>query len=140
MMKKIPVMVGIVIVQLVAAYFIMDYIVNKPAVVEEEVIIQYVTYDFGNITVNPSNSKGRHFFIVDISFSYDALIDSIPYLIENNKLFLTDTLNTMMMDKDLKVLSTPAGRESLRVDIDGIFEKVTRRDINKVLFKKYLIQ
>ncbi len=139
-MKKIPIMVVMIAVELGAAYFIMNSILAKPPQIEyRDERPEMVTYDFGELLVN-IGTDGRRYFMGNISVSYDPEIEIMPDEIEKNRLLLNDTLTTVLMGCSVRELGTTAGRESLRVDIQRVFENVTQLEIDRILFTKYLIQ
>jgi flagellar basal body-associated protein FliL len=139
-MKKIPILAGMVVLQLVASYFILNSLLaseNKP---KEEIPVIMTTYPFAELIVNPLDSKGRRYFIADIEFVFPQDSISIPLEIEKRKSELIDTMMSVMMLRDISVLSTSEGREELRVDLHKTVEAVIGKEIGKLLFKKYLIQ
>lgn len=139
-MKKIPILAGMVILQVVASYFILNSLLAEGAKPIEEKPVIMTTYPFAELIVNPLDSKGRRYFIADIEFVFPLDSLSIPLEIEKRKSELIDTMMSVMMLRDINVLTTSEGRETLRIDLEKTVEAVLGMEIEKVLFKKYLIQ
>ncbi|MFP4457983.1 MAG: flagellar basal body-associated protein FliL [Candidatus Zixiibacteriota bacterium] len=142
MKKKHGIMFAMLLVEVIVAYFVVDHMITKKDMElnPEKYPVEMTSYEFGELIVNPSESKGRRYFIANIIISYPVDSVGIPPRIEKNKPALTDTMMSVMMGKTITELSTTEGREDLRQKLENVFEEIIKADINKLLFKKYLIQ
>ena len=146
MIKKIGIMLVIVVMQLLVAYLIVDYAVHKNlpsgGTRSNQAIdpSQLSNYDFGELVVNPSDSKGKNFFIAKIVLLYHNDEKDFLEIIEKSKPLIIDSLQTVIMSRKTDDLNTLIGREELRQALESTIESIIGIKIVKLLFSKYLIQ
>jgi flagellar basal body-associated protein FliL len=156
MKKKALIMFGLVILQLGLAYIILNLLMNSSGLQgananktksekgevdsKKKKDFELLSFEVGEIVVNTKGSNGRRYFILDIIIMFPDYEKELPVLLEKNKTNLVDSIQSVLMGKDVDEISTPEGRMALRTLIQTTVEAVVGKPINQILFRKYLIQ
>ena len=121
-LTKILIIAGMLAVQVIAAYFGIQYfffdsaeVTQNPVAVEEEFQEVGPILQLDEIVVNPSGSLGRRFLVVKIALE---LMDvDVQENIERQMPLINDGLIKILSSKNIEYLSNIASRDSLREDL-----------------------
>lgn len=148
MMKRIPIMLAMIVLEIALAYLFLNMVVfkdNVPLAEQQQEKTnsgapELASVPFGEVVVNPRGSKGRRFFVCDFLLMYPASNTEFPLQIEAQKPVLQDTVMSIMMDMQVDYLVSPEGKEELRKKLKSALEYMLDTEIEKVLYSRYLIQ
>ena len=150
-----PLMIaGVVIVQIIAAYFLQKALLFKDvtaAVHHEEKKEEHKKGKHGKeeeassvimldeIVVNPAHSGGRRYLAVTVGFQ--TAIPEADKLFEKNKPIIRDALISLLSSKDLEKLADISYRDSLKFEIrEGINRQLRDSVVSQVVFSSYVLQ
>jgi len=147
MKAKIPILIGMIVIEVVIAFFVIRMVIlndaffeKKEKKIEKEAEIKVESIAIGELVVNPRGGKGRKFFIIDATVLYDVSKKEIPVTFEKNKLIIVDSLLSVMMSHDVDELQTFEGREKLKGDMIAAINSIIGDKIERLLFQKFLVQ
>ena len=145
--------IPILLAQLVIAYFLAGFVIApmvvstaKAGVVKEveedepEEDSEFgVVYQVEDIIVNPAESGGSHYVVMNIAFEVDS-DDDIAHL-EKMDAKLRDVLIRTVSSKTIDELDGPDDKEMLRQEIfDKVGEMLPKRHLNNVYFVSFILQ
>ncbi|MGC8594355.1 MAG: flagellar basal body-associated FliL family protein [Candidatus Kryptoniota bacterium] len=154
---KLIIIVLVVIVQLIAAYFLIGLFLRKDSSVAEKNGISQATVapqSYGNRTgdpdfdhvyvvkdliVNPAGTNGLRFLLTTIGL--EATSEQTVKELEKRDVQVRDAIIQILTSKTLIDLDNPSSRDSLKIEIAGNINRdlVTGR-ITNVYFSKFIIQ
>lgn len=99
----------------------------------------YGVYEMEELVVNPANTNGKRYLLVEITFEIDD-IGHIP-MIEKNEMKLKQEIIEALSTRTVSELIKVQGREEMRSElIDIINSTVGIRTVRNLYFTKYVMQ
>lgn len=122
------------------AYFVVDmYYPDVYAKLNEKSPADFGTYEMEELVVNPANTNGRRYLLVEISLVLDDK-EHIPMLEENNYEVKQEIIEALSA-RTVNQLTTTEERELLRSEISGIINSsIGVRSVRNLYFTKYVMQ
>jgi flagellar basal body-associated protein FliL len=121
-LTKILIVVGILVFQIAAAYFGIQYLFLKdtatevePKAVEQSVEAVGPIMQMEDIVVNPAGSMGRRFLVVKVAL--ELMGESVQDDVERQMPLINDGLIKLLASKNVEYLSNVAVRDSLREEM-----------------------
>ncbi len=143
----IPIIIG----QIVISYFLASFVIvpaffspaqageSRAAEEEEEPEEFGVVYQLEDVIVNPAESQGARYVVVNIAFEVAGEGD--VGLLEKREPQLRDLLIQLISSKPVERLDGPDDKEKLRVEIKDKVEKLLPKNhLKNVYFVNYIIQ
>lgn len=136
---KIFLLVLIFTGQIYLAYVIVDrYYPNIYAKMNEEEPSELGTYLMEQLVVNPANTNGRRYLMVEISLEMN--IEHIPLMEINNPKLKQELIETFSR-RTVSELTTPKERERIRKEAtDLINSSLGEISVQNLYFTKYVLQ
>lgn len=136
---KIFLLVLILAGQAYLAYVIVDkYYPNLYAKMNEEKPIEYTTYLMEQLVVNPANTNGRRYLMVEISLEMN--IEHVPLMETNNPKVKQDMIEAFS-SRTVSQLTTSIERDKLRQEVaDIINSSIGEVSVQNLYFTKYVLQ
>lgn len=153
---KIAIIAGIVVIQIVAAYFIQKtlFFSDVTAAVEEKKDESHKAEKKGGhgeedsesavvmldeIIVNPAHTSGRRYLAITVGFQTSAL--EAEKLFEKHKPIIRDGLITLLSTKEMEQLANIAYRDTLKTEIKESVNKLVKdAAVTNVVFSSYVLQ
>jgi len=121
-LTKILIVVGILVFQIAAAYFGIQYLFLRdtttavePKTVEQGVEAMGPIMQMEDIVVNPAGSLGRRFLVVKVAL--ELMSEQIQDDVEQQMPLINDGLINLLASKNIEYLSNVAVRDSLREEM-----------------------
>jgi flagellar basal body-associated protein FliL len=148
---KAAIIAGVLLVQIVAAYFLQKtFLFNhvpgakevvaapkKPVKHGEEAEAKIVLLD--EIVVNPAETAGRRYLAVTLGLQID--VPEGDKLIEKNKALIRDALISLLSSKHLDQLANIAYRDTLKHEIkEAVNHQLKDTTVSNVVFSGYVLQ
>ncbi len=145
--------IPILLAQLVIAYFLAGFVIAPMVVstakagvvkeVEEDDVEDDgefgVVYQVEDVIVNPAESGGSHYVVMNIAFEVDGE-DDVAHL-EKMNAKLRDVLIRTVSSKTIDELDGPDDKEMLRQEIfEKVSEMLPKRHLNNVYFVSFILQ
>ena len=136
---KIFLLVLILAGQAYLAYVIVDkYYPSIYAKMNEEEPPEMATYTMEQLVVNPANTNGRRYLMVEISLEMN--IEHIPMMETNNPKVKQELIETFS-SRTVSQLTTPQERELIRNEVtDIINSSIGETSVQNLYFTKYVLQ
>ncbi len=136
---KIFLLILILIGQSYLAYVIVDkYYPSIYVKMNEEDPPELGTYLMEQLVVNPANTNGRRYLMVEISLELN--IEHIP-LMENNNPKVKQELIETFSKRTVSQLTTPEERDTIRKEVtDIINSSIGEISVQNLYFTKYVLQ
>jgi flagellar protein FliL len=148
---KIAIIAGVLLIQIVAAYFIQKtFIFNhvpgtkdvvaapkKPAKHAKEEEAKIILLD--EIVVNPAETGGRRYLAVTLGLQLAGA--EAEKALEKNKPLVRDALISLLSSKHLEQLASISYRDTLKTEIkEAIQKQMHDTEIENVVFSGYVLQ
>jgi flagellar protein FliL len=150
-LPKIVIIVAVLLVQVVAAYFLQktfifkDPTAAKAAGLEAEKAkkhtpeVEPTVVMLDELVVNPAETGGRRYLAVTLGVQMTA--PEAEKIIEKNKPLIRDALISLLSSKHLDQLANVAYRDSLKLEIkEAINKQMKSNPIDNVVFSGYVLQ
>ena len=99
----------------------------------------YGTYLMEGLVINPANTNGKRFLMVEISLDLDDK-DHISLIQENNPKIQQDIIEALSI-RTVQELTNVEGREELRRELSDIINRsIGVRSVRNLYFTKYVMQ
>lgn len=147
LLTKILLVVGMLALQITAAYFVMHFLFfrgptaeKKPEVVESGVEEVGPMVQLEEIVVNPAGSMGRRYLVVKVALELSKA--EIQPEITRQMPVINDGLIKVLSSKTVEYLSNVADRDSLREELRLAVNDCLRSStgVNKVFFTGFVLQ
>lgn len=137
---KIFLITGIVLVQIAAAYTLVNgfypEISNFTAGFESS---GGVYYEFDNIIINPANSNGERYLIMSITIELND--GSALGTLDARKAEVQDRINTVMSNHSASELNSLAKRDLIKKELGIVInEVIDKKSVRNLFFTKYVLQ
>ncbi|MCG8373684.1 MAG: flagellar basal body-associated FliL family protein [Balneolales bacterium] len=121
------------------AYVIVDkYYPSIYAKMNEEKPPELTTYLIEQMVVNPANTNGRRYLLVEISLEMN--VDHVPILETNNPRVKQEMIESFS-SRTVSQLTQPEEREVLRQEISEIINaSIGETSVHNLYFTKYVLQ
>ncbi|MBO6586847.1 MAG: flagellar basal body-associated FliL family protein [Gracilimonas sp.] len=122
------------------AYAIVDkYYPTVFAKMSEKSPSDYGTYQMEEMVVNPANTYGKRYLMVEISLELDDK-DHVS-LLDENMMKLKQEIIDALSSRNVDQLTRVAGREELRRELSGLINSsIGVRSVRNLYFTKYVMQ
>lgn len=143
----IPIIIG----QIAISYFLASFVIvptffspaqagEKSEAKEDETPEAFgVVYQLQDVIVNPAESQGARYVVVNIAFEVAG--DGDVGLLEKREPQLRDLLIQLISSKPVERLDGPDDKEKLRVEIkDQVAKLLPKNHLKNVYFVNYIIQ
>jgi flagellar FliL protein len=150
---KIAIIAGVLLVQIVAAYFlqktflfnhvpggkVVEAAPKKAAKKAEGGEGKVVMLD--EIVVNPAETGGRRYLAVTLGLQLAGGGEESEKLVEKNKPLIRDALISLLSSKHLDQLASIAYRDTLKLEIkEAVSKQLKDTEIENVVFSGYVLQ
>ena len=146
-LTKILLVVGILVLQIAAAYFGMRFLFfqspvteKKPEVVESKFEEVGPIVQMEELVVNPAGSMGRRFLVVKVALELsDAVVQEE---VTRQMPVINDGLIKLLSSKSVEYLSNITSRDSLREEMRLAVNETLRgnKGVSKVFFTGFVLQ
>jgi len=146
-LTRILLLVGILLFQVAAAYFGIQYLFfNKQVASAESKTAAAVTegvgpiFELGELVVNPAESLGRRFVVVKIAL--ELTNETVKKTVETQAPLINDEMIRILASKNVEFLSNIAERDSLREEMRlAINDQLPGGNgVKKVFFAGFVLQ
>lgn len=148
--KMIPIMVGILLVQVVVAYFLVTKFFppaqrqpqdDHPLATEANKRGVGSVYLLEDIIVNPAGTGGNRYLVVSIAFEIPPEAKKLASEIETKEPMIRDRIIILLSSKRIQELIDIASRDSLRKEIlQAVNRELFEGEVTWVYFTKYVLQ
>jgi flagellar basal body-associated protein FliL len=154
--KKIFVIMAVIILQIIAAYFLIWFLFNRgnqnsqsgsrPAQVTQPTQYRGVAdpnfdhvYVVKDLVVNPAGTNGLRFLLATIGLEVTS--EETVKELEKRDVQIHDSIIGILTSRTLPELDDPSLRDSLKIEIkEGINKDLTTGKVLNVYFSKFIIQ
>ncbi|MCC5914331.1 MAG: flagellar basal body-associated FliL family protein [Balneolaceae bacterium] len=130
----------IIAVQGVLAYAIADRNYDKVyGVVQNVMKAEYGQFDFEELIVNPAQTNGQRYLVVEISVELEHIRD--VELVEKNKQKIRHEMNQALGSRTVDQLGSFDEREYLRRELAEIINRaIDKRSVRNLYYTRYVMQ